>query len=380
MHHYLKTIINTVIAVIMGFKLLLISAKPVTAQTSYQLWQVGGVPLSMISALGNEAGPFLAANPAKQRTNNREIGAEWRFQTGNSRKTLVEAMPRHGVHLPQIAGVQGNWHEVSWRAGYEQVYNSHEESRDSVGVWRPFDSRLEGLGFQLAMPVKVPYLTDFPQLMLGLGWTRYRLVMDQINAWSSVVAGDTTIYQYHMDRNLLADGMTLGLELFHHDLHLGLSWREETIWNHWDSEPLNSDSIGAVQVWGVLPEQWTFQLDVPANPGWSLSGQLQWTEWSASQLYLKDQLDMGLVVHGILPRLKSKVHAGFATSGTASSMVEDWGEERSTWFLLVGVETEFPRGVTASLKLGDSHLGSGEYRKQTIMQIGVKAALGARRP
>ncbi len=131
--------------------------------------------------------------------------------------------------------------------------------------------------------------------------------------------------------------------------------------------------IGAV--WGVLPEQWTLRLDLAARPGWRVSSQLQWTEWSATQLYLKDQMDVGVGVHGDLPRWRSRAHLGFTTSRTGSSQVEAWGDKRSTWFLLAGVEKDFPHGITASLKLADSHLGSGAYRKQTVVQLELRASL-----
>jgi len=348
------------------------------AQTAYQIWQVGGYPLPAMSLLGDQGGPVLDANPALQTAGNVGAGITWQTQTGDSRRTLVEPMPRAEVALPQAVGFQGNWHEMTWRAGFHQLYNSHEEARDSLLVWRPFDSRLEGMGVQAAMPVSLPYLTEFPHMVLGVGYNRYRLAMHQVNSWYRVVAGDTLRYQYDLDRKLLADGFTLGLVMAHHDARIGISWREETVWNHWAPEPLNPDSTGSIQVWGVLPQSLTMQLDLPLRPSWRLSGQMIWTEWSAAQVYLKDQVDMGLVVHGVLPRWKTKVHAGFTTSGTASSMVEAWGEPRSTWYILAGVETSLPHGVTASVSLADSHLGSGEYRKQTIAQAGVSINIPTR--
>jgi len=357
--------------------MLVVGVSRLAAQTSYQLWQVGGYPMSIQSPFGEPGGPLMEANPAWQTAGKGAAAVVWQLQTGDPRKTLVKAMPRHDSQLPQAAGVQGAWHELLWRAGFQQVYNSHEESIDHAAAWHPYDARLEGLGVQLAMPLSMPYLTEFPQVIVGLGLTRYRLVTDQFSAWSGVVAGDTLDFQYHLDRKLLADGLSLGLELVHHDVQIGLSWREETVWNHWGREALNADSMGIVQVRGVLPEQWSVQLDLPARPGWRVSGQLQWTEWSAAQLALKDQLDMGLVVRGALPRWKSRVQVGFTTSGTASSNVLAWGEERSTWFLLAGLERDFPRGITASLKLADSHLGSGEFRKQTIVRAGVQVEVGA---
>lgn len=166
--------------------------------------------------------------------------------------------------------------------------------------------------------------------------------------------------------------------MMYEEARIGLSWRQETTWNHYAAEPLNPDSTRMEQVWGVLPQQWTLRLDLPARAGWRVSSQLQWTEWSASQLYLKDQMDVGATVHGDLPRWRSRLHLGFTTSRTASSLVDSWGDKRSTWFLVAGVETDLPRGVTATLKLADSHLGSGEYRKQTIAQAGVSINIPTR--
>jgi hypothetical protein len=344
-----------------------------------QLWQIGGYPLPVMQTMHGTDGPLLAVNPARQSMGGWDVGLEWQLQSGDPRRTTVQAVPRHDPLLPRAAGVRGTWHELRWRAGFQQLYNSHEESLDSLGAWQDFDARLEGLGFQLALPVRLQAY-GLPEFMAGLGWQRYRLVVDQLQSWTTGAGANLTQYQLDVQRKLLADGLEAGIDMMYEEARVGLSWRQETTWNHFAEEPLNPDSSRYEQVWGVLPEQWTLRIDLPARPGWRVSSHLQWTEWSASQLYLKDQLDLGAVVHGDLPRWHSRFHLGFSTSRTASSLVESWGDKRSTWFLLAGGETELPRGVTVSLKLADSHLGSGEYRKQTIVQAGVKVGMGARRP
>jgi hypothetical protein len=323
-------------------------------------------------------GPLPTVNPARQPVGAWEAGAQWQFQNGDPRRTTVEPVPRNSPLLPLSAGARGGWHELRWRAIFQQLYNSHEESPDSSGAWQDFDARLEALGVQVALPLQLERW-GLPNMVVGAGWQRYRLVTDQVLAWTSGSGDNRVDYQIDLNRKLLADGLEAGVDMAYHQARLGLSWRQETTWNHWDNETLNPDSTAAVQVWGVLPQQWTMQLDLDTRPGWRVTGQLQWTEWSATQLSLKDQVDFGLVVHGVLPgrwgtrprRLHHGPH-GIQHGGQLG------GEDYSSWFLLAGVEKDLPRGVTVSLKLADSHLGGADARKQTLVQAAVKASLGRR--
>ena len=342
-----------------------------------QIWQIGGYPLPLLNQLEGVDGPLPTVNPARQDPGVWAAGVQWQFQNGDPRRTTVEPVPRNSALLPLSAGAQGGWHELRWRGTFQQLYNSHEESPDSSGTWQDFDARLEALGVQLALPLQLGRW-GLPDVVVGAGWQRYRLVADQVLAWTSGSGDDAVDYQIDLNRKLLADGLEAGVDMVYHQARLGLSWRQETTWNHWDNETLNPDSTASVQVWGVLPQQWSLQLDVDTRPGWSVTGQLQWTEWSAAQLSLKDQLDFGLVVHGTLPGRWGRFQGGFTTARTGSSVVDSWGDDYSSWFLLAGVEKDLPRGVTASLKVADSHLGGADARKQVLVQAGLRVQLGRR--
>lgn len=93
----------------------------------------------------------------------------------------MKPVPRTATYLPKTVGIRGGWHELRWRAGFQQLYNSHEETPDSSGAWQEYDARLEALGFQLALPVNLSAL-GLPSVVMGAGWQNYRLVVDQVQS------------------------------------------------------------------------------------------------------------------------------------------------------------------------------------------------------
>lgn len=336
------------------------------------LWQIGGYPLPDLNELSGRPSPVAGANPAVAvPTPALSAGVRYQFQTGDPRETSTKAVPRNSLFLPQAVGLTGHWHELDLGVDFQQLYNVHEQyllrtMQDTVGVWKDWDSRLESLSLQASLPVlrEGPW---WPAVRAGVGFERFRLVVDQVE----------------LQRKLLADGWQLGLDMRYRQLRLGLAWHEETVWNHWDTITYQryGESVDTMQVWAVQPQQLHVLAELDWPTDWRFGLNLRWTEWSTTLLGLRDRMEAAVLVHRDLPDRGLRLHGGLCTSGSSASTGSNaawlFQDEQRTWFVLAGVERDFGP-FTAELKLADSHLGPGKYRKQLITQLAVSCSLPTR--
>lgn len=329
-------------------------------ESRVQLWQVSGYPLMDLSELSQSAFADGAArgvplrNPALL-SDDGSFGIGWlhQAQTGDAENTDRDPVSRSKQGLPQALGLSGSCGIFGASLGYEQLYNSHRlvipEATVGLPVPRDWDSRLDAYTLQVALS---PFRFGSLELRAGGGMQRVDLVMDQDDLQDQI-----TDYRYQTGIQLQGDRFSLAF-----------GWESEVTWNMLLVPPATSDSL---QVWGRLPETLHLQAAVRPGAGIELELLLHQLDWSRQQLHFKDQLEYTLKAHLAGPR-GLVFHGGISSSGSESEFYASWASgEYSTWFLLVGMTASLGP-VELDLQLADSHFGSGEWRKQTILQAALR--------
>lgn len=366
---------------------LLVSVVRADIRTYTQLWQIGGYSLADLDELQFPLSEM--STPAQARRNPALIsGAEgWgislahQFQTGEARNTTIRAMPRADPWLPAEAALRGWAGPVALSVAWEQRYNSHEQAlvttaADTVGTWQDWNARVERWNFQAAWQALAP-CCNRPGLRLGAGISRNSLRVDQVE----------------VQRFLGVWGWQVGARTELKRASLALGWESRVFYNHAAPVHFNrySSRVDTVQVLGRLPQTLHMQMGYLPWAGWNLDLALRYYFWGeqilgytwneATQLYqkerLRDRMEFSLIAHHGLPG-SLNWHAGLCSSGSDpirhSWLEGQFGSDKNTLFLLGGVSVSVGP-AQLDLKVADSHLGPGAYRKQTIIQAGLSVSL-----
>jgi hypothetical protein len=353
--------------------LLLAPASQAAFRTYSQLWQIGGHSLPDLDELCLPLGEL--EQPAQPRRNPALISGSlgWglavlnQFQTGDARNTSTRAVPRAEPWLPAAAALRGWAGPLALGLGWEQRYNSHEQTLitpfDSLSAWADWDARLERWSLQTAWEI-LPYCCARPGLRLGAGLSRNSLRVDQVEA----------------ERYLGAWSWQAGARLQTERIFLAVSHESRVTYDH--TRPflhlINGRAYrDTIQVWGRLPRSWHLQVGIVPRAGWSIDLALRHHRWSEQLLGFRDRLEAGLTLHHGLPG-RLNWHLGVCSSGsdpvTGTWLDQRFAGEQNTFFLMGGLSA--PLGpARLDLKVADSNLGPGAYRRQTIVQAGLSATL-----
>jgi hypothetical protein len=326
-------------------------------QTWVQLWEISAYPLMDLQELDHSALEDLQAarilrNPAANGGTRPgySFGLFYEARTGDADNSERDPAPRMSQTLPQHVGLAWSRESHGLILGYEQLYNSHRlldwPTVDGL-IPRRWDSRVDAWGWQswLKLPAPLP-----GELHFGLGGQRLDLVLDQFQLKQQI-----TDYRYQA-----------GLDWRKGPVSLSLGWESEVTWKQrlvWAS---GTDDL---LIWGRLPESWHLGAATRLDSLTELELRLHHLRWSRQELAFSDRTEFSLIARRQGPA-GSRLQLGLTSSGSTSDAYPLYaGGEQSTWFLMAGFS--LPIGPAEwSLKLADSHLGSGEWRRQTILQSG----------
>jgi hypothetical protein len=328
------------------------------SQTWVQLWEISAYPLSDLQELDHS--PFddqtaarLLRNPAAhgETRPGYSFGLFYEARTGDADNSERDPAPRMSQTLPQSFGFAWSRQGHGLIIGYEQLYNSHRlldwPTVDGL-IPRRWDSRVDAWAWQgwLKLPLPLP-----GNLHLGFGGQRLDLILDQFQLKQQI-----TDYRYQA-----------GLDWQHGPVDLSIGWESEVTWKQrliWAS---GSDDL---TIWGRLPESWHLAAAARLDSLTELELRLHHLRWSRQELAFSDRTEFSLIARRKGPG-SSRLQLGICSSGSTSDAYPLYAEgEQSTWFLMAGFS--LPVGPAEwSLKLADSHLGSGEWRRQTILQSGI---------
>lgn len=328
------------------------------SQTWVQLWEISAYPLMDLqeldlSSFDAEQSARLLRNPASHANAQAgyAFGLLYEARTGDADNSERDPAPRMSQTLPQSVGLSWSRGNHGLLLGYEQLYNSHRlldwPTVDGL-IPRRWDSRVDAWAWQgwLKLPVPLP-----GSLHLGLGGQRLDLVLDQFQLKQQI-----TDYRYQA-----------GLAWRQGAVNLSMGWESEVTWKQrliWAS---GSDDL---LIWGRLPESWHLAAAARLDSLTELELRLHHLRWSRQELAFSDRTEFSLIARRNGPG-SSRFQLGICSSGSTSDAYPLYAEgEQSTWFLMAGVS--LPVGPAEwSMRLADSHLGSGEWRRQTILQSGI---------
>jgi hypothetical protein len=273
-------------------------------------------------------------------------------------------MPLSDRQVPTLVQAGMTLGKLRLGLGWEQRFNSHEERQDTYfdstsTRWRPWDSRLERWNVQAACEL-FPTTERRFGVTVGGGFARSSLRVDQAELQSYTGVNN---WQFGLRVDLRGAFIAFGYE-------------DKALFNTIDYLYMDNPSGGQVAVdslyvWGASPATLHTQIGYVPAPGWELDVNLRYYQYSGQLLYYDDRMENALVLHRVFPNgIRGQV--GFVTSGTTAlvgnAFVASFSPEMDTVFLLAGIQVPFPHG-SFSVKVADSHLGGGAYRKQTQLQL-----------
>jgi|GEM_PF-3531969 len=315
--------------------------------------------------------PFVRRNPALiQDGQSSGLCVEYLMRTGDSRNATYDGMVLSHPELPVSIQAGTSWGKLRLGAGWEQRYNSHREVQDTWfrqqdSLWFDYDSRLERWNFQAAWEL-FPTTEERFGLTVGGGFGQSSLRIDQaeLKSYTGVMN-----WQFGLRADLRGAHVAFALEdksLFSHQKYF-----------YMDIPSGGQLAVDSLLVWGVSPKVLHTQVGYVPAPGWELNVNLRYHMYSGQLLAFDDRMETGVVLHH---RLNSgvRVQAGFVTSGTTALYGNAdpvaFSEEMDTVYLLAGVQVPFHHALF-SLKVADSHVGGGDYRKQTQVQAALQLKL-----
>lgn len=319
------------------------------------------------------AAPFIRRNPALiNDAGTSGLRVEYLMRTGEARNADYAAMPLGHPEVPLSIQAGTSWGRLRLGVGWEQRYNTHEEVqhtwfRNQDSLWFDYDSRLERWNFQAAWEL-FPTTADRFGLTLGGGFGQSSLRLDQaeLKSYTGVM------------------NWQFGLRADLRGAHVAFAYEDKSLFSHqkyfyMDIPSGGQLAVDSLWVWGVAPKVLHTQVGYVPAPGWELDVNLRYHMYSGQLLYFDDRMETAVILHHQFPS-GPRAQVGFVTSGTTAlyGNADDlaFSEELDTVFLLAGVQVPY-HNFLFSVKLADSHLGGGEYRKQSQVQLAVQSSFPA---
>jgi hypothetical protein len=352
--------------------ILLLSSPVHAANYAFQLHEVKGYLLPDLSELEGavidlRSAPSIRRNPALISTREgTQFDLQYLYRTGDSRNATYGAMPLADSSVPASVQLGTGLGNLRLGVGWEQRYNSHREVQDTYldttdTRWKSWDSRLERWNVQAAWEI-FPTTQERFGLTLGGGFARSSLRVDQVELQSY-----TGVMNWQF-----------GLRVDLRGAYVAFGYEDKALFNTIDYLYMDNPSGGQVAVdslyvWGAAPAVIHTQIGYVPAPGWEIDVNLRYYQYSGQLLYFDDRMENAVILHRSFSN-GIRAQAGFVSSGTTAlygnDMEETYSPEMDTVFLLAGVQVPFPHG-SFNLKIADSHLGGGDYRKQTQVQVGL---------
>jgi hypothetical protein len=352
--------------------LLLVTPSIHAAHYAYQLHEVKGYFLPDLAELEGavvdlRSAPSIRRNPALISTHEgTQFDLQYLYRNGDSRNATYGAMPLADSSVPASVQLGTGLGNLRLGVGWEQRYNSHREVQDSYldttdTRWKNWDSRLERWNVQAAWEI-FPTTQERFGLTLGGGFARSSLRVDQVELQSY-----TGVMNWQF-----------GLRVDLRGAFVAFGYEDKALFNTIDYLYMDNPSGGQVAVdslyvWGAAPAVLHTQIGYVPAPGWEINVNLRYYQYSGQLLYFDDRMENAVILHRAFNN-GIRAQAGFVTSGTTAvygnDMMETYSPEMDTVFLLAGIQVPFPHG-SFNLKIADSHVGGGDYRKQTQVQVGL---------
>ena len=333
------------------------------------------------SSINNDVSNIGFMNPASiSNFDNLSIGLSYQFNSDIDKGWINDSKVKRQYNLiPQSAGSTIKWKHLTFGLGFAQNYNSRVDF-----VWNPnsfedpeiteFRGRVSSFSAIAAYTVEEVF--NGSSLSLGFSYTLNSVDFASKNNESEISlsdnAGNYSFGILYSVKNISGRKTALGFSFT-----TNTKFESEYFYSSFpviirhDSE--SSLAVAQNLVEGNIPAQFNFDISTDLTEKLLLNGSLTGLFWNTNNTQLKDQLEVSASMVFKLNENFSPAAGFYYTDKKYDPDIFDFNNKFNAVFLIAGLKLNFNM-FNADLTIADSHLLSGEFRKQTIgkISLGIK--------
>jgi hypothetical protein len=335
------------------------------------------------SSLNNFVSNLSYMNPASiSNLANYSFGISYQYNTNIENGWINNSeVSRENDLIPQSAGVVIKWKQLTFGIGFGQSYNSKVDF-----IWNFYSPEEQQItefkgrvsSYTSAISFTLNDIFKSSNFNVGLSYTFNRVNYSSSNQFEEVNlndnAGNFSIGVQYSNKNQSEKNTKVGLSYttaatFEHYIHNSSGF---TIIVR-DNKPLKSKAYETL-VKANIPDQFNADLSTYLSDKLNLNISLAGVFWKQSDNNLEDQIEFSASTVYEINKMFSPAFGFYYTDKNYEQDIFNLNDKFNALFLIAGLKFNCDI-FSADLAIADSHLFSGDFRKQTIGKLAIGVQL-----
>ena len=343
------------------------------------------------ASIDNDISNIGFMNPAAiSNFKNYSLGFSYQYSTSIDEAYIADiGTSRKNDWMPQSAGAVFKLDNFSFGLGFGQKYNGSldfdsiqittSQNPDGTGEYYDVEYRTRVQSYSLSASYLFPGIVDeSSSLQVGFRYSYNHLIFYE-NFWEMTIDESNNIGSYAVglqytnqisNNRIFRIGFSYEIEP---DFEKGSEYQSDLIY-------ANPDSTSAIPVnykfnlVGSIPDKFNLDVSADLSESFRLNAMITGVLWEPDNDYIKNQLELS--ASGIY-RINEMFAPSFGFYYTDKNFDEDFfdvNEKNDALFLIGGLRFNYDI-FSADLAIADSHLFSGDFRKQTIGKLAIGVQL-----
>lgn len=346
------------------------------------------------SSIDNDISNIGFLNPASlSNLDNYSLGFSYQFSSSIDEAYIADiGTSRKNDWMPQSAGAVIKFDDFSFGLGFGQKYNGSldfdsiqittSQYPDGTGEFITVEYRTRVQSYSLSASYAFPKIFgESSSLEIGFRYSYNHLKFYE-KLWEMTIDESDNVGSY-------AIGLQYSSQISNNRmLRVGFSYEIEpdfeTVYEYkngliYISDPDSNGRIPAYinskyNIVGSVPDKFNLDVSADLTESFRLNTMITGVLWEADNDYIKNQLEFSASGIYIINEMFSPSFGFYYTDKNFDEDFFDINEKNNALFLIAGLRFNYDI-FSADLAIADSHLFSGDYRKQTIGKIAIGVQL-----